>query len=93
MTATIRPRQMYVVLTDRRLLFFDASTSTGKPGKMLMELPRPYVAAAEPRKGMFGLTLVTELAVAGQNQGLKPAFPTACRAEGRQLTGVLPVAA
>lgn len=83
--ASVRPRQMYIVLTDRRLLFFDASTSTGRPGQMLMNFPRTYASAGVPSKGMFGLTLVTELALAGQDRGLKLAFPTPCRAEGRQL--------
>ncbi|MEU6896155.1 hypothetical protein ABZ934_31305 [Streptomyces sp. NPDC046557] len=90
MMATVRPRQMYVVLTDRRLLFFDASTSTGKPGRLLMDFPRPHVSAGVPRKGMFGLTVVTELVVAGHDRGLKLAFPTPCRAEGRTLAEALP---
>ncbi len=89
--ATVRPRAMYVVLTDQRLLFFDAATATGRPGKVLMHLPRPYVTAGEPRKGMFGLTLVTELTVAQQEKGLKLTFPAPCRAEGRQLLAALPV--
>ncbi|MFF4364504.1 hypothetical protein [Streptomyces sp. NPDC001594] len=92
MTASVRPRQMYIVLTDRRLLFFDASTSTGRPGRLLMDLPRPYVSAGVPRKGMLGLTLVTELVLAGQDQGLKLAFPTPCRTEGRQFTEALTAA-
>lgn len=91
--ASVRPRQMYLVLTDQRLLFFDAATATGKPGKLLINLPRPYVSATEPKKGMFGLTLVTQLTLAGQDKALKLAFPAPCRAEGRQMLGVLPVAA
>ncbi|GHB50305.1 hypothetical protein GCM10010347_19770 [Streptomyces cirratus] len=83
--AAVRPRQMYIVLTDRRLLFFDASTSTGKPGRVLMDFSRAYASAGVPSKGMFGLTLVTELALAGQDRGLKLVFPTPCRSEGRQL--------
>ncbi|MEU1311356.1 hypothetical protein ABZ419_21040 [Streptomyces cinnamoneus] len=92
MMATVRPRQMYLVLTDRRLLFFDAATTTGKPGKLLIELSRPYVAAGPARKGMLGLTLITELALAGQAEGLKLTFPKPCRADGRQLVGLLPAA-
>ncbi|MEX2983705.1 hypothetical protein [Streptomyces sp. C36] len=92
MMATVRPRQMYLLLTDRRLLFFDASTATGKPGKLLIELARPYVAACPARKGMLGLTLIIELALAGQAEGLRLTFPSPCRADGRQLMGLLPAA-
>ncbi|MER5730796.1 hypothetical protein ABT084_21125 [Streptomyces sp. NPDC002138] len=90
--ATVRPRQMYVILTDRRLAFFDASTSTGKPGQLLIDLQRPHVSAGVPKKGMLGLTLVTELVVAGQSDGLKLTFPAPCREEGRQLTSILTTA-
>ncbi|MEV5241161.1 hypothetical protein AB0K89_18945 [Streptomyces cinnamoneus] len=92
MMASVRPRQMYLVLTDRRLLFFDASTATGKPGRLLIELARPYVAAGPARKGMLGLTLITELALAGRDEGLRLAFPSPCRKDGRQLLGLLPAA-
>jgi hypothetical protein len=88
--ATVRPRQMYIVLTEQRLLFFDGSTATGKPGKLLINLPRPYVSVSEPRKGLLGLTLVTQLSVAEQDKGLKLSFPTPCRAEGRQFAAALP---
>jgi hypothetical protein len=88
---TVRPRQMYILLTDQRLLFFDAATASGKPGKLLMNLPRPYVSAAEPKKGLLGLALVTHLSVVEQETGLKLSFPPATRAEGRTLTEALPV--
>ncbi|GAA2723485.1 MULTISPECIES: hypothetical protein [Streptomyces] len=88
--ATVRPRQMYIVLTDRRLLFFNGHTPSGKPGKLLMDLPRACVAGSAPKNGMFGITLAGELMVAGWEKGLKLRFPEDCREEGQYLLGVLP---
>lgn len=48
--ATVTPRPMYIVLTNQRILFFDGNRG-GKPGKLLMNLPRPYVTAStRPRR-------------------------------------------
>ncbi|OAH14151.1 hypothetical protein [Streptomyces jeddahensis] len=88
--ATVRPRPMYIVVTDQRLLFFDGAGG-GKPGRLQMNLPRPYVSAAEPKKGFLGLTVVTHLTVAGQEKGLKVTFPVQTRGDGRRFTSALPV--
>ena len=84
--ATVQPRPMYWALTDRRLLFLDAKTSTGRPGKLLMSLPRELVVAAPPSKALLGLGIKTVLTVQGQEQGLKLTFPPAFKAAGRDLT-------
>jgi len=89
--ATVRPRPLYIVLTDQHLLFFDGAGG-GKPGKLLMNFPRPYVSLGAPKKGFLGLTLVTQLSVAEQEKGLKLTFPVQNRADGRQFVSALPVA-
>ena len=47
LTAIPAPRQMYIAVTDRRILFFDG---IGKPDKQLMDLPRQYVRVSPPQK-------------------------------------------
>ncbi|MFE4548578.1 hypothetical protein [Streptomyces sp. NPDC056785] len=88
--ATVRPRPLYIALTDQRLLFFDGNNG-GKPGKILMNLPRPYVSAGATKKGFLGLTLVTQLTLAGEEKGFRLTFPVQHRADGRQFVSVLPV--
>ncbi|MGW1029173.1 hypothetical protein ACWD4J_36765 [Streptomyces sp. NPDC002577] len=88
--ATVTPHPMYIVMTDQRLLFFDG-TNGGRPGRLQMNLPRPYVSATEPKNGFLGLTVVTHLTVAGQEKGLKLTFPVQNRGDGRRFTSVLPV--
>ncbi|MGW3630511.1 hypothetical protein ACWD7F_10150 [Streptomyces sp. NPDC005122] len=89
-TATVRPRPLYLALTDQRLLFFDGNNG-GKPGKLLMNLPRPYVSVGATKKGLLGLTLITQLSVAEQEQSLKVTFPVQHRADGHQFVSLLPV--
>jgi hypothetical protein len=83
--ATVQPRPMCWALTDRRLLFFDAKTVTGKPGKLLISLPREQVTAAPATKALLGLGVKTMLTVDGQEQGLKMTFPPAFKAAGREF--------
>ena len=47
--ATVTPRPLYIVLTDQRLLIFDGNRG-GKPGKLLLNLPRPYLSAGVRRR-------------------------------------------
>ncbi|MGW0168834.1 hypothetical protein ACWDWT_27225 [Streptomyces sp. NPDC003343] len=91
--ATVQPRPMYWALTDRRLMFFDASTMSGRPGKLLMSLPRQLMSAAPVKKALLGLGLQTVLTVQGQEQGLKLTFPLAYKAAGRDLASRIAVAA
>ncbi|MDT0464566.1 hypothetical protein [Streptomyces gibsoniae] len=92
MIATVQPRPMYLILTDQRLLFFDCLRPNNKTGKLLMNVPRPYATVGTAQKGMFGLTLVTSLFVAGSERGLKLTFPAPCRPQGRELVAALPPA-
>ncbi|MEV0185163.1 hypothetical protein AB0I54_38665 [Streptomyces sp. NPDC050625] len=91
--ATVQPRPMYWALTDRRLLFFDAKTATGRPGKLLMALPRELTAAAPVSKALLGLGVQTVLTLEGQEQGLKLTFPPAYKTAGRDLAARMAVAA
>ncbi|MET7380593.1 hypothetical protein ABZT08_17530 [Streptomyces sp. NPDC005526] len=88
--ATVTPRPLYIVLTDRRVLFFDGNRG-GKPGKLLINLPREYVSAGDSKKAFLGLQYVTHLSVAGQEQGLKVTFPVQHRGDGPRFVSGLPV--
>jgi hypothetical protein len=88
--ATVRPRAVYVVLTNQRILFFDGNRG-GKPGKLLMNIARPYVTATAARKAFLGLKTVTHLTVEGQEGSLKVDFPVQTRADGHLFAGALPV--
>ncbi|WP_317443405.1 hypothetical protein [Streptomyces collinus] len=89
--ATVQPRPTYWVLTDQRLLFFDGKTATGKPGKLLVTVPRNLVTAAPLSKALFGLGLKTLLTIEGQEKGLKMVFPPAAKAAGRDFAARIPV--
>lgn len=89
-TANVRPRQMYVILTDRKILFFDADTSSGRPGKHMATLSREGVTSTEPKSAMFGLALGIDLSIAGQERDLKLVFPKPSKEEGHQFAASLP---
>ncbi|MCX3061034.1 PH domain-containing protein [Streptomyces beihaiensis] len=88
--ATVRPKAMYLMLTDQRVLFFDGNRG-GKPGKLLINFPRHVVTATETKKGMLGLTAITYLNVTGQAEGLKVTFPAQTRADSRPFAAAFPV--
>ncbi|MGW9027166.1 hypothetical protein ACWGQ5_23910 [Streptomyces sp. NPDC055722] len=88
--ATVTPRPLYIVLTDQRLLFFDGNRG-GKPGKLVINLPRPYVSAGGSKMAFLGLQYVTYLTLAGQERGLKVTFPVQHRGDGPRFTSGLPV--
>ncbi|MEV6022666.1 hypothetical protein [Streptomyces sp. NPDC052036] len=88
--ATVTPRPMYIVLTDQRVLFFDGNRG-GKPGKLMLNLPRPYVSAGGSKKAFLGLQYVTRLSVDGQEKGLKVTFPVQHRGDGPRFVSALPV--
>ncbi|MFC4498598.1 MULTISPECIES: hypothetical protein [Streptomyces] len=88
--AAVTPRPLYIAMTDQRLLFFDGNRG-GRPGKLVLNLPRPYVSAGGSKKAFLGLQYVTRLAVAGQEQELKVTFPVQHRADGpRFVSGLAP---
>jgi hypothetical protein len=85
----VRPRRMYIALTSNRLLFFNGDTSFGKPGsKVLMSGPRDAIKVADVKKGL--VTLKLELAVDGQEKGVKIVLPRPARDDGYKLAAALP---
>ncbi|MFJ5217909.1 hypothetical protein ACIP98_24705 [Streptomyces sp. NPDC088354] len=88
--ATVTPRPLYIALTDRRVLFFDGNRG-GKPGKLVLNLPRPYVSAGHSKKAFLGLQYVTRLSMAGEEQGLKITFPVQHRSDGPRFVAAFPV--
>ena len=90
---SVRPREMYVVLTSRRILFFDGHTAMGRPGKHLMTLPRDLVTVSAPKGKVLGLATEVELTIEGQDKNLKVVFQKPNKEEGKQLTDALPATA
>lgn len=89
MMLTVRPKSMFIALTDRRLFFVDGVQVSGRPGRLRMEIPRNAVRTEGLRKGPLGLTLRTTL-VYGAERGLKMVFAHPAKADGRALTAALP---
>jgi hypothetical protein len=84
-------RAVYIVLTDRQLLLFEADPYTGGPGKHLVSLPRELVTTTEPKVGMLFTKI--QLNVRGWDQGLAltfPPIPPSARRLGIQLANALP---
>ncbi|MFF4397402.1 hypothetical protein [Streptomyces sp. NPDC001480] len=76
---------MHWALTDRRLLFFDAKATTGRPGKLLVALPRELVSAAPVSKALLGLGVQTASRHASPSPPERPPVTAASRrlASGR----------
>jgi hypothetical protein len=87
MTVFVRPRHTYLSLTSQRLMFFDGETLSGRPGKLLFTLPRQAVQVAAVKKGL--LTLKVDLAIHGQEKGLRLTFPTMAFRDGEQAAAAL----
>lgn len=83
-------RELYLLLTDRQLLFFEADAYTGGPGKALFGVPRTHVAITEPKKGFL---VKFELYIHGWDQAMTlsmPPIPPSLRKKGLQLLARLP---
>jgi hypothetical protein len=81
---------VYIVLTDRQMLFFSASQATGGPDKHLASIRRNLVTSSEPKSGLF---VKLRIAVEGMSQPLDltfPPLPPSLRARARQLAAALP---
>jgi hypothetical protein len=90
LVVSVRPRKAYLVMTSERLVFLDGDTMTGRPGKLLLALPRSAAAVVKVRKGV--LTLRMDLIVEGQEHGLKVVFPLPAREDGQRVISALQVA-
>jgi hypothetical protein len=83
-------RELYLLLTDRQLLFFEADAYTGGPGKVLSAVPRGHVAITEPTSGFL---VKFELRVHGWDRALAlsmPPLPPSMRKKGLRLVAGLP---
>ena len=74
-------------MTNQRLMFLDGDTMSGRPGKLLLALPRSAVTVSDVKKGV--LTLQAELVVEGQDQGLRVVFPKPAREDGQWVISAL----
>jgi hypothetical protein len=83
----VRPRKTYLTITGQRLVFFNADTAIGRPGKLLFTLPRALVTISEAKKGV--LMMKADLAVEGQDQGLRLTFPRVAFDDGDRVLSVL----
>ena len=83
----VHPRNTYLALTNQRLMFFDGQTASGRPGKLLFTLPREAVSVAGVDKGVINVKV--ELAIQGQEKGLRMTFPTVAKKDGEQVAAAL----
>ena len=88
--ATVRPAKRYIAVTSQRLLFFNGEGTFGRPGKLLFSLPKEAVEVV--KSGRHLLFYRIELAVAGQEKGLRINFPITARATMEQVAESLPAA-
>lgn len=86
----MRPSKRYLALTSQRLLFFNGEATFGRPGKLVFSLPREAVAVV--KSGRHLLSYRIELAIAGQEKGLRINFPITARATMEQIAASLPAA-
>lgn len=89
MMLVVSPKGMFIALSNRRLFFVDVVRLTGRPRRLVMEIPRNAVRTEGLRKGPLGLTLRTTL-VDGSERGLTIVFAHPAKADGRALTAALP---
>ena len=81
---------VYILLTDRQVLFFEQDHYTGGPGKFHFAVPRQYVAITEPISGTF---YRFEFYVHGWNEALElrvPPLPPSNRRKGAEFTRTFP---
>lgn len=94
-TAYSKPRVLFMVLTDRRLIFLEPSAMAGKPtSKVAAEIPRAALTTISSKpKRVLGITptLVVDLGIAGAAKGLRLQFGTPVRAEGARIAEALAV--
>jgi hypothetical protein len=83
----VQPKKFFLALTDRRLLLFPQGMS-GKPEKKAAAiLPRQGLSTSEVKKGL--VTAAFELAIEGEEKGLKFVFPLPARADAAVMAAAL----
>lgn len=66
------PAETYMLLTDRKLLFFAANRQTGGPGKHLFSIPRQLIRPTVLGRGFF---LDVRLDIEGSDKEIRLKFP------------------
>jgi hypothetical protein len=85
-------REVYIVLTDRQVLFFEAVRSTGGPGKYLASFPRQLAVGSEPKSSGLGLFTKFSITVNGLDQPIRltvAPLPPSNRRRARELADIL----
>ena len=83
------PRETYMLLTDRQLLFFGADQHTGGPDKFLFGIPRRII---RPTVLKSGLIYDVRLDVEGSDKAIRlkfPPIPPSGKKLGQQLVASL----
>lgn len=88
--ATVRPARRFLAVTSERLMFFNGEGTYGRPGKLLFTVPRDAVAVVKSGRQMLYYRI--ELAVAGQDQGLRINFAFTARTTMEEVAALLPAA-
>jgi hypothetical protein len=81
---------VHVVLTDRQLLVFSASRTTGGPEKHLASIRRALLTSTDPKGGLF---MKLTIGVEGMSQPVTFTFapmPPSLRSQARKLAAALP---
>jgi hypothetical protein len=88
--AAARPAKRYLAVTSERLLFFNGEGTFGRPGKLLFDLPKESVMVVTSGRRLLFYRI--ELAVAGQEKGLRINFPLTARMTMEKIAASLPAA-
>ncbi|HEX5114601.1 MAG TPA: hypothetical protein VFW65_05315 [Pseudonocardiaceae bacterium] len=86
-------KEVYVVLTDRQLMFFQARRDTGAPGKHLASFQRAGVTCSDASSSGLGLFVNVRITAEGLDRPVRlqfPPIPARLRKEGRELAAALP---
>jgi hypothetical protein len=86
--AMLRPKRLYLLLTNQRLLFVEQAGLTGRPtSKFAGEVPRDAIAGTTaPRRGV---TTTFDMVIRGRDKGLRLVFPRPMRDDGDKVAASL----
>jgi hypothetical protein len=85
--ATVRPARRFLAVTSQRLLFFNGEGTFGRPGKLLFSVPTDAVEVVTSGRRMLAYRI--ELAVAGQEKGLRINFAFNARTTMERVAALL----
>ena len=88
--ATVRPARRFLAVTDQRLLFFNGEHTLGRPGKLLFSVPKDAVEVVKSGKRFLSYRI--ELAIAGQDKGLRINFAFNAGSTMEEVATLLPAA-